>query len=450
VAPDQRRRITATADSTSALGGDLSARNLTDGDLTTAWIAGDRPTIHLRWPDKQPVGEVVLAAAGGLSTRPEKIEISSPDGAAVAGVDENGVARFDPITTDRLDITVTATAPLTVHNPVADADLQLPVGLTEAYLPALDRYRTPQPSPTRTFSLSCGKGPEVTVDGTRYATRAQGSVRDLVERRPITVTPCGRAPASLGLPAGTHTLETPRNKGPLRLTDATLTRTDAPSTAPPAVRGLRIRDWLGDRKEVTVGSGPATYLTTYENVNDGWKATLDGKELTPLRLDGWQQGFLVPQGAGGTVKLSYEPARTYEAGLFGGAAGVLALAGIALFRRRAASADVTPPAPPPGLLLGTVALTLVGAVIAGPLALLVPALALVAWRRHALLVPIAFLAMAGAGVAAAVGAGEPSRSSSGAFGPVAQLLALVALFAALATTRRPPDTAAGPSQEGEA
>lgn len=111
VAPDQRRRITATADSTSALGGDLSARNLTDGDLTTAWIAGDRPTLHLRWPDKQPVGEVVLAAAGGLSTRPEKIEISSPDGAAVAGVDENGVARFDPITTDRLDITVTATAP---------------------------------------------------------------------------------------------------------------------------------------------------------------------------------------------------------------------------------------------------------------------------------------------------------------------------------------------------
>ncbi|MFC9673285.1 alpha-(1-_3)-arabinofuranosyltransferase family protein [Streptomyces sp. NPDC056949] len=446
VAPEQRRRVTATADSTSALGGDLSARNLTDGDLTTAWIAGDRPTIHLRWPGKQPVGEVVLAAAGGLSTRPEKIEISSPDGAAVAGVDENGVARFDPITTDRLDITVTATAPLTVHNPVADADLQLPVGLTEAYLPALDQYRTPQPSPTRTFSLPCGKGPDVTVDGTRHRTGAKGTVRDLVERRPIAVTLCGRALTSLTLPAGTHTLETPQDKGPLRLTDATLTRTDAPATSPPAGRALRIRDWLGDRKEVTVGSGPATYLTTYENVNDGWKATLDGKELTPLRLDGWQQGFLVPQGAGGTVRLSYEPARTYEAGLFGGAAGVLALAGIALFRRRAANTDVTPPAPPPGLLLGTVALTLVGAVIAGPLALLVPALALVAWRRHALLVPIAFLAMAGAGIAAAVGAGEPSRSSAGTFGPVAQLLALVALFAALVTTRGPARTPADPSR----
>lgn len=340
---------------------------------------------------------------------------------------------------------------------MADADLQLPVGLTEAYLPALDQYRTPQPSPTRTFSLPCGKGPDVTVDGTRHRTGAKGTVRDLVERRPIAVTLCGRAPTSLPLPAGTHTLETPQDKGPLRLTDATLTRTDAPTTTPPAGRALRIRDWLGDRKEVTIGSGPATYLTTYENANDGWKATLGGKELTPLRLDGWQQGFLVPQGAGGTVQLSYEPARTYEAGLFGGAAGVLALAGIALFPRRAANTDATPPAPPPGLLLGTVALTLVGAVIAGPLALLVPALALVAWRRHALLVPIAFLAMAGAGIAAAVGAGEPSRSSAGAFGPAAQLLALVALFAALTTTRGPARTPAdpprppgGPSQEGSA
>ncbi len=63
----------------------------------------------------------------------------------IAGVDENGWVRFPPITTDRLDITVTETAPLTLYNPIADEDLRLPVGLTEAYLPALDQYRTPQP-----------------------------------------------------------------------------------------------------------------------------------------------------------------------------------------------------------------------------------------------------------------------------------------------------------------
>ncbi|WP_030681734.1 DUF3367 domain-containing protein [Streptomyces cellulosae] len=443
VAPDQQNRITATADSTAMLGAGLSARNLTDGDLTTAWVAGDRPTIHLRWTGKQPVGEIVLAAAGGLSSRPTQVDISSPDGAAIAGVDENGAARFPAITTDRLDITITETAPITLHNPVADEDLQLPVGLTEAYIPALDSYRTPQPKPTRTFSLPCGQGPVLAVDGELYRTSVRGRIRDLTERRPVEVTLCqsGTSAAGLELSAGSHRVEG-GDAGPLTLTDVTLTRGTVPE-ASPAGRELRVRDWLGDRREATVGSGAASYMTTYENYNDGWRATLDGKELTPVRLDGWQQGWRIPAGAGGTVKLSYEPATTYDAGLIGSAVALAALLGLALWRRNApnpdGAADPQPLPPAPGLWLGTVALTLVGVVIAGWFALLVPALALLAYRRHALLVPIAFVALVGAGVAAATGAGEPVGAQQGAFGHAAQLLALIALFAALVSVAEPSD-----------
>lgn len=448
VAPEQQTRMTATADSTASLGAGISARNLTDGDLTTAWIAGDEPTIHLRWGDKWPVGSLVLAPAGGLSTRPTQVEISSPDGAAIAGVDENGWVRFEPITTDQLDITITETAPLTVHNPVADDDLQLPVGLTEAYVPALDQYRTPQPAPTRDFELPCGKGPVVEVDGTLYQTSARGTVRDLVERRPIDLALCqdGRDQAELSLDAADrHTFES-EDSGALAVTTATLTRGTV--AAPAAVgRDLRVRDWLGDRREVTVGDGAASYLTTYENFNDGWKATLGGRELTPVRLDGWQQGWRVPGGAGGTVKLSYEPSVTYEAGLIGAGVGLAALIGLALWRRREPNPDEPQATPPgPGLWLGTVALTLVGIVIAGFFALLVPLLALLAWKRHTLLVPIAFLALAGAGVAAALGAGEPVAAEAGAFGPVAQLLALIGLFAALVSVRA--DVGTSPARPG--
>ncbi|WP_309061084.1 alpha-(1-_3)-arabinofuranosyltransferase family protein [Streptomyces sp.] len=432
VAPEQRSRIVATADSTARLGAGLSARNLTDGDLTTAWIAGDRPTIHLGWEGKQPVGEVVLAPAGGLSTRAAEVHISSPDGAAIAGVDENGWVRFPPITTDRLDITVTETAPLTLHNPVVDEDLQLPVGLTEAYVPALDRYRTPQPSGTREVSLPCGEGPVLAVDGALYETSVRGTVRDLVERRPVEVTPCqgGRDDRELELSAGEHQVEG-GDTGPLALTEVTLTRGTVPRVADSG-RRLEVRDWLGDRREVTVGSGAASYLTTYENHNDGWTATLNGEELTPLRLDGWQQGWRIPAGAGGTVKLSYEPATTYDAGLVGSGAGIAVLIGLVLWRRNAENPDEPQPAPPPpGPWLGTVALAPVGVVIAGWWALLVPALALLAWRRPALLAPVAFAALAGAGVAAALGAGEPVGAGTGAYGHVAQLLALAGLFAAL-------------------
>ncbi|MFC5152175.1 alpha-(1-_3)-arabinofuranosyltransferase [Streptomyces amakusaensis] len=443
VAPEQKGRIVATADSTARLGTELSARNLTDGDLTTAWIAGNKPVIRLSWSGEKSVDSLVLAGAGGLSARPTKIEISSPDGAAIANVDDNGWARFEAITTDRLDITVTRTAPVTLHNPIADDDLQLPVGLTELHVPALADHRTEQPPADRPFTLKCGEGPALAVDGTLHATGAKGTVGDLVERRPIEVTLCqkGEPNARLALGAGTHQVEA-GDAGPLAITDVTLTRGE-PAAPAANSRELTVGDWPSDRREVSVGPGAASYLTTYENFNDGWKATLNGEELSPLRLDGWQQAFEIPQGEGGTVKLSYEPSRVYEAGLIAGGFALLALIGLVLYRRREENPEradgtaATPVPNGPGTALGVVALTLVAVVVAGWFALLVPALALIALRRHTLLTPIAFTAMAGAGVAAATGAGEAPAAGVGAFGYTAQLLAFVALFAALVTVGGP-------------
>ncbi|MGX1880601.1 alpha-(1-_3)-arabinofuranosyltransferase domain-containing protein [Streptomyces sp. NPDC055287] len=452
LAPEQRRRLTATADSTSRLGASLSPRNLVDGDLTTAWTAGNNPTLHLRWPGKRSIGEIVFAAAGGLSTRPEQVEISSPDGAATASVDENGLARFEPIRTDRLDIKITRSAPLTVHNPVADGEMQLPVGLSEVYVPALDEFRVPQPEPTETFRLPCGQGPVLAIDGTLHATTAEGKLSDLTERRPIQVSLCAgpQRNGKASLSAGTHRVEA-GDKGPLALTDITLTRNKA---TPPAKqsRALKVQDAAGDRRSLTVGAGEASYLQTYENANAGWEATLNGRKLPSVRLDGWQQGWLVPDGAGGEVRMEYKPARVYEAGLIGGAVALAALVALTLYRRRtpAPPTDPTPVPPPPGPVLGLAALTLVLAITAGPLALLVPLLAVVAHFRHTLLPPTALLAMTAAGIAAALQAGAPASASEGAFGPAAQLLALTALTAALVTTARAPSTATGiPGVPGE-
>ena len=77
-----------------------------------------------------------------------------------------------------------------------------------------------------------------------------------------------------------------------------------------------------------------------ENFNDGWVAEVDGEELTPVRVDGWQQGWVLPAGEQVTVELRYRPEATYDVilpfGLVVSGAfllGALAIALIALVAR---------------------------------------------------------------------------------------------------------------------
>ncbi len=261
-------------------------------------------------------------------------------------------------------------------------------------------------------------------------------MRDLTERRPIAVSLCtegGRVP----LERGTHTVEA-GDTGPLAVTRVDL-KAGEPRAAATAPRTVEAVSGGGDRRVLRVGAGEAAYLQLHENHNAGWKAELDGRELRPLRVDGWQQAWLVPAGAGGSVTLVYEPSRLYDTGLAVAGALLVLLAGLAFVGRRGRSVPVESGAeaepPGPGLLLGTVVPTLVGVVIAGPLALVVPVLAVVARLRPAVLGPLALAAMTGAGIAALTGSGEPTALGRGAYGATAQVLALVALFAALVTVR---------------
>jgi arabinofuranan 3-O-arabinosyltransferase len=45
-----------------------------------------------------------------------------------------------------------------------------------------------------------------------------------------------------------------------------------------------------------------------EGYNTGWRATAYGRTLTPVRMDGWQQGWKLPPGGDTRVTLSFGPA----------------------------------------------------------------------------------------------------------------------------------------------
>jgi arabinofuranan 3-O-arabinosyltransferase len=109
-------------------------------------------------------------------------------------------------------------------------------------------------------------------------------------------------------------------------------------------RDADVAAWSATHRTLRVTAGAATLLAVAENANAGWHATLGGRTLTPVRLDGWRQGWLVPAGAAGTVVLDYAPQRAYAAGLIGGAVAVflLLLAALLPMRRRPAPSRLDP------------------------------------------------------------------------------------------------------------
>ena len=126
--------------------------------------------------------------------------------------------------------------------------------------------------------------------------------------------------------------------------------------------------WEPDRREIAVTRSPVSrVLVVPESVNPGWVAhSAGGAILTPVIVNGWQQGWVLPAGEQGTVTLSFPSNRAYRIGLTTGLCllPLLLLMALAPGRRKA---GVLPPALPrrPGLV-GVAGLLAAGTLIAGP------------------------------------------------------------------------------------
>ncbi len=198
-----------------------------------------------------------------------------------------------------------------------------------------------------------------------------------------------------------------------------------------------------------VGAGAASYLELHQNANAGWTATLNGRTLRPVRLDGWQQGFIVPAGKGGVVTLTFKPVKFYHVWIILSAAGALMLLLTALAGRRRATVreqlrrvreQMDRPSPVAlvpseerqqrARWLALLALTVGIAIVGGPVALAVPVVAVLARRWPSWFGALAAAGMLVAGVLTAAAA-HPALLGTGAFGAAAQVCALVALTCAL-------------------
>ena len=402
------------------------------------------PVIHLSWHGKRRIRSLIVQPAGG--SVPQTVEIRSPAGTRQAGVGFGGLVVFkQPLTTDRLDVSFPRVQQAITVSSTGQRST-LPVELSRLSVPALAKLRPV--APRARLSLACGQGPALRIDGRAYRTAVSGTLGELSGYRPLQVRLC--APdGTLALGAGRHTLTAA--PGTFAVTDLSLTEagpdgTAGPggSAAPGASRTVTAGRWQPDQRRLTIGPGPASYLEVHENYNAGWAATLNGHALRAVYLDGWQQGFVVPAGAGGTITLSFRPAASYHLALVVSLLALAVLLGLVawsfVFRygRAARYAGV-----PAGTVLprhaawwlgslGVIALTFIAG---GPVVLAAVVVAGLAWWWPRWLPVLAFSGMAVAGLLTATAAQPAAAGLFGAFGAPAQACALVALAAALAPAR---------------
>jgi arabinofuranan 3-O-arabinosyltransferase len=362
-----------------------------DGDPSTAWspASGDRnPWIRLNWVAPRVVSGLRLTLAEGVAATPVgTVTVVGDDGIRTGEVDENGFLTFDPpMRTDEISVVFPERPPLVSFNPYRNTRDLLPVAVGElTALPDPPNATTPLDTPVE---LPCGSGPTLELDGSQVHTALQATVRDLHELREVPAVPCGDpAVEPVTLATGERILVASAS------TLATATRvllTAGAERSEPVASPVEVAEWSATRRRVTVKAATDDQiLAVRENVNPGWHASVDGRTLTPIVVDGWQQGWVVPAGLGGEIVLEFPADTAYRAGMLVGAGTLLLVLVLAFVpaRRRGAHA-VTDPGQPGSrsawtlpALVGGVALLVVGG--AAGAVLLVPAgLTLMAmWAR---------------------------------------------------------------------
>ncbi|WP_405094911.1 alpha-(1-_3)-arabinofuranosyltransferase family protein [Micromonospora sp. NBC_01412] len=449
-----------TASASSVLAGDLTvaADAAVDGDPATAWLAepiDDRPTLRLRWGQRRTIDRVRLVApTAPLSARPRQVVLRTRSGSTTAPVDADGWIRFPKLTTDRLDIAVTA-FDRAVADPRGNA-WPAPVGVAEVEVPALADLLRPAGAGTP-VAVPCGSGPTVTLDGVGYPTAVSGTLADLRAGRSLAVTVCDDfASEGVQLPAGEHRLRTVPSTA-FVVDSAALVPDGTSPAAPTRSRDVKVDRWAATDRTVTIGAGEAALLVVTENFNAGWTATLGGQQLRAERVDGWQQAFEVPAGSGGTVTLRFTPDQPYRTGLVAGAVAVFVVGIAALVparRRRPVEGPATDQPSRTGGEWWVVVPLMALAVALGGVAAAALLLAAMLMRllRPGALPGIAFVAGAG-GISVAVLGRLLGHGQEWVYGAVVQAAMLAAVCAVAATVvpaaRRPPEAEADTEQSPE-
>lgn len=304
-----RSGVEITAPGSPALSLAQSTLALVDGEESTTWRAtGADNSFTVRLDEPVTLDQVQLVVGfNAPASAASRIRVTSGKRSAEVAVDSAGVAELPGWRTTEFSVEIVEVTP--AFSAQGEFD-QLPAGVSE-----LKINGEPLVAPSaRRLVLDCGEGPDLRVGDTTVRTGLDAAWSDMVRGTVVPLRVCGDGDVQLSdeveVTVAPTTLVRPETLTFLAPEQATSVRTETPL----------VSDVLGSpvRTEVDTGAS-AELLTLAQNVNAGWRATVDGRELTPVRVDGWKQAWVVPAGTRGVVHFDYTPQKSFDPVLLVGA-----------------------------------------------------------------------------------------------------------------------------------
>jgi arabinofuranan 3-O-arabinosyltransferase len=311
-----------------------------DGNPATTWTAatGDQIptlTIALGTPKLLRGLEISTASSAPVS-RPSKVEVRAGDETWTGTLGDDSTVNFArPVRADVVTIRVLSAQPRVTTDSQTFASRILPVGISDVTLRGSAIPRPIKPEPV---NIGCDAGLVLQVDGQQIPLHVQATPADALAGQPVLATPCGSDLIELG--AGSHRMRLAGAAvaAPVSLTGTASDRNVTAAT-PDSAGSVAAVKWGATKRQVQVTTTAASFLVVRENANAGWVASLNGKQLSSVTLDGWEQGYLIPAGVNGQITLTFEPQNPFALGLAAGVACAVGLAVMCIWpaRRRVGS-----------------------------------------------------------------------------------------------------------------
>jgi arabinofuranan 3-O-arabinosyltransferase len=363
----------------------VSPRFAYDGDPTTSWIADPRdrtPTITLQLARPTRLDRLQVSPPSSIASVPTRAVIRTPAG-ATRDVDLSALGTFAPLRAQRLTITFSRPGDVT-YQAIGAGDIRL--GPSDPTAPFDGGGRT---------GSVCGFGPELLVDGRRMPTRVSGFLGSISSAGRLAVLPCGK---KVSLTPGEHRIQLASTQQ-FQPVEMSLTARQTEASATPS-RALTVLTSSRDRQRVRISSGRSAIVSASRNFNKGWVAEIGGKRLTPIEVDGWSQGWLLPAASSGVLHVSFAPQAGYHKNLVIGLVllGLVLLSALAVLLLRRARPEPPQAVPaedrePRRLLVAGVVAAVLALVLGGPLVLVGCVAGLLLRRRPRVVQVVSALAL---------------------------------------------------------